>query len=184
MRKVLAAFNMTIDGNCDHTIPNPDAEIHVHYTNLLKESGVVLYGRNTFELMKYWQTFLSEPSKEKSMNDFAVTIDQIQKIVFSTTMDATGWESACLSYKPLQEKIMELKKLPGKDVLIGSRSLIIQLLNLNLIDELQLCIYPIIAGQGLQLFENIHHRIDLTHRWTKSFKSGAVIYSYKCLPKA
>lgn len=174
---------MTIDGNCDHTIPNPDVEIHEYYTNLLEESGVVLYGRNTFELMKYWQTFLSEPSKEKSINDFAVTIDQIQKIVFSTTIDATGWESACLSHKPLQEKIMELKKLPGKDVLIGSRSLIIQLLNLNLIDELQLCIYPIIAGQGLQLFENIHQRIDLTHQWTKSFKSGAVIHSYNCLPK-
>lgn len=183
MRKVLAVFNMTIDGNCDHTIPNPDVEIHEHYTHLLKESGVVLYGRNTFELMKYWQTFLSEPSKEKSMNDFAVTIDQIQKIVFSNTMESTGWESAYLSDQPLQEKIMQLKKLPGNDILIGSRSLIVQLLNLNLIDELQLCIYPIIAGQGLQLFENIHQRIDLSHQWTKSFKSGAVIHSYNCLPK-
>lgn len=53
MKKITAIFNMTIDGNCDHTIPNPDAEIHEHYTHLLKKSGAVLNGRKTFELMKF-----------------------------------------------------------------------------------------------------------------------------------
>lgn len=42
MRKVIAAFNMTLDGFCDHTSGIPDEEIHKHYTDLLNESGVIL----------------------------------------------------------------------------------------------------------------------------------------------
>jgi dihydrofolate reductase len=55
MRKIVAAFNMTLDGFCDHTVGLPDEEIHQHYTELLSEADAILYGRITYELMKYWQ---------------------------------------------------------------------------------------------------------------------------------
>lgn len=169
---------MTIDGNCDHTIPNPDADIHDHYSHLIENAEALLYGRITFELMKYWQTLLTHPSDNKSHNDFAIAIDKTPKIVFSRTMKSTGWDSAQLSDKSLPEKVKELKNGEGKDILICSRSLIIQLLNENLIDEFQLCIHPIIAGPGLMLFDKIKKRIDLTLSHTKTFKCGAVIHYY------
>ncbi|WP_293935103.1 hypothetical protein [Sphingobacterium sp. UBA6645] len=53
MRKVIAAFNTTIDGNCDHTAGIADQELHKHYTSLLENAGKILYGRITFELMQY-----------------------------------------------------------------------------------------------------------------------------------
>ena len=62
MRKVIAAFNTTIDGNCDHTAGIADQELHKHYTSLLDNAGTILYGRITFELMQYWQTMLLQPS--------------------------------------------------------------------------------------------------------------------------
>lgn len=83
MRKVIAAFNMTLDGFCDHTAGLPDEEIHQHYTELLSQGDAILYGRITYQLMEFWRTFLENPSEEKSMNDFAVAIDKIPKIVFS-----------------------------------------------------------------------------------------------------
>src|SRR5690606_29313938 len=149
MRKVIAAFNTTIDGNCDHTAGIVDEEIHQHYTNLLDNAGVLLYGRTTYQLMEFWRTILEKPSEEKSMNDFAMAIDKIQKIVFSHTLKNVDWESAKLANRNLEEEVLELKQQSGKDIFVGSRSLIIQLMNLNLIDELQLCIQPVIAGKGL-----------------------------------
>ena len=178
MRKLIAAINMTIDGIFDHTAGLPDEEIHQHYTELLGEGDVILYGRTTYQLMEYWRTFLENPSEEKSMNDFAIAIDNIPKIVFSHTLKNVEWKSATLANRDLKEIVLELKKQPGKDIFVGSRSLIIQLLKLNLIDELQLCIYPVVAGNGLPLFENINDRTIFNLVKTKTFKGGAVILYY------
>ncbi len=152
MRKVIAAINMTLDGFCDHTAGLPDEEIHQHYTELLGQADLILYGRITYQLMEFWRTLLENPSDEKSMNDFAVAIGKIPKIVFSHTLKDVEWDSAKLSNKSLEEKVLELKQWPGRDVLVGSRSLIIQLMKLNLIDEYQLCVHPVVAGNGLSLF--------------------------------
>lgn len=179
MRKIIAAFNITLDGNCDHTAGLPDAEVHYHYTQLLNESGAILYGRTTYELMEYWRPMIQNPTGEKSMDDFAKAIDRIPKIVFSNSLTATGWETATLATKPLEQVAAELKQQPGGDILVGSRSLIIQLMNLNLIDELQLCIYPVIAGKGLMLFDDIKERTVLKLIKTKTFKSGAVLHYYQ-----
>ena len=47
MKKLIAAINMTIDGFCDHTAGIPDEEIHRHYADLLNDSDVVLYLKET-----------------------------------------------------------------------------------------------------------------------------------------
>lgn len=175
MRKVIAAFNMTLDGVCDHTAGIADKELHQHYSDLINNGGVILYGRTTFELMKFWQNLLQKPSGKKSMDDFARAIDRIPKLIFSTTLKDTGWNSAKISDKSLKEKITELKQQTGKDILIGSRSLIIESLNKNLIDEFQLCIHPIIEGSGSQLFDQIKQRIHLKLNTVKVMQSGATV---------
>jgi len=179
MRKLIAGINMTLDGFCDHTAGIPDEEIHQHYAELLDNADVVLYGRITYQLMQYWQTLLKNPSGEKSMDDFAMAIDKIPKIVFSHTLKNTEWDSAKLSNKSLEEMVLELKQQPGRDILVGSRSLIIQLMKLNLIDEYQLCVHPVVAGSGLPLFENINDRTILKLIKTKTFSSGAITLYYE-----
>lgn len=129
--------------------------------------------------MQFWQTLLQNPSGKKSMDDFAISIDKIPKLVFSNTLKDTNWNSAKLSDRPLNEQVLELKQQPGKDILVGSRSLIIQLLNSNLIDEFQICIHPIIEGQGLRLFDQIKDRIMLKLNKTKSLNSGATVFYYE-----
>jgi len=179
MRKLIAAINMTLDGICDHTAGIPDEEIHQHYTDLLSNAGTILYGRITYQLMEYWRTLLENPSNEKSMNDFAIAIDKIPKIVFSHTLKNVDWESAKLANQDIEKEVLELKQQPGKDILVGSRSLIIQLMKLNLLDEFQLCIYPVIEGTGLPLFENIKDRTLLKLIKTKTFSGGAVMLYYE-----
>ena len=179
MRRVIAAINMTLDGICDHTAGIPDEEIHQHYTELLGQGDAILYGRTTYQLMEFWRTLLKNPSEEKSMNDFAEAMNKIPKIVFSRTLKEVDWESASLADRNLKETVLELKQQPGKDIFAGSPSVIIQLLNLKLIDEFQLCIYPVAAGKGLPLFENINGRIFFKLVKTKTFSGGAVILYYE-----
>ena len=179
MRKVIAAINMTIDGVCDHKAGLPDEEVHQHYTDLLDSADVILYGRITYQLMQYWQTQLTNPSGKKTADDFAIAIDKIQKIVFSHKLKNTDWESAKLATKPIEKLVRELKQQSGKDILVGSRSLIIQLMKLNIIDEFQLCVHPVVAGSGLPLFENITDRTVFKLTKTKTFSGGAVMLYYE-----
>lgn len=178
MRKIIAAINTTLDAVCDHTAGIPDAELHQHYTELLVRSDGILYGRATFQLMEYWKTLLDNPSADKAMQDFAIAINNIPKIVFSNTLKRVDWKSARLAQRHLKEEVLELQTKPGRDILVGSRSIIIQLMNLNLIDELQLCIYPVITGSGQPLFENINHSRVLQLAHTKTFTNGAFLLYY------
>ena len=179
MRKVIAAINMTLDGFCDHTAGIPDEAIHKHYTDMLNNGGVILYGRITYQLMQFWQSLIKNPSGEKTMDDFAIAIDKIPKIVFSHTLKNTEWDSAKLSNRSIDEEVLELKQQSGKDIFVGSRSLIIQLMKFNLIDEYQLMVHPVVAGGGLPLFENINRRTILKLIKTETFSGGAVILYYE-----
>lgn len=179
MRKVIAAINMTLDGICDHTAGIPDEDLHQHYADLLDNAGVLLYGRTTYHLMQFWQTQLKNPSGQKSMDDFALAIDKIPKIVFSQTLKNTEWDSAKLATKEIEKEVLELRQQSGKDILVGSRSLIIQLINLNLIDEFQICIHAMLEGKGMPLFDKIKYRTIFRLLKTKIFNSGAIVLYYE-----
>ena len=179
MRKLIAAINMTLDGNCDHTAGIPDDEIHQHYKELLDSADDIIYGRITYQLMEYWPTVLKNPTGNKSMDEFAESIDNITKIVFSRTLEHVTWRNTRLAKGGIEEEVSALKQQPGRDILVGSPGLIIELLKLNLIDEFQLCIHPVITGKGLQLFDDINERINLKLLKTKTFGGGAVILYYE-----
>ena len=183
MRKVIAAINMTLDGFCDHTALSADDEIHQHYNELLKSADVILYGRITYQLMEYWPTVVKNPTGNKSIDEFALTMDNIPKVVFSRTLKNVEWKTARLAKGDIKEVVLELKQSPNggsKDILVGSRSLIVTLLDLNLIDEFQVCVQPIIAGKGLPLFNNINDRINLKLLKTKNFtSSGSITFYYQ-----
>lgn len=178
MRKVIAAINMTLDGYCDHTAGIADEELHQHYADLLDNAGTVLYGRKTYQLMEFWRSLALNPSGEKSIDDFAKVMDRVPKIVFSHTLKQVDWKSAKLASQNLQEEVLSLKEQTGKDILVGSRSLIMQLLKLNLVDEFQLCVHPVVRGGNLPLFEDINDFVFKLIK-TKSFGNGALTFYYK-----
>ena len=172
-------MNMTLDGFCNHTAMIADDEIHQHYTELLRNAGTVLYGRITYQLMEsYWPTVVKSPTGNKPMDDFAVTIDNVSKIVYSRTLKSVDWKNTKLKKEIIKEDILELKEQAGKNIFAGSPSLIVALTQLDLIDEYQLAIQPIILGTGLPLFKNIEDRVNLKFIKTKTFGCGAVVHYY------
>jgi dihydrofolate reductase len=183
MRKVIAAMNMTLDGFCDHTSMIADEEIHQHYADALSNAGYVLWGRVTYQLMEsYWPSVVKNPTGDEATDRFAVIVDKIPKVVFSRTLKNVEWESARLAKKELKEEVLELKQSGnggGKDILVGSPSLIVELTQMGLIDEYQLCVHPVIGGSSLPLFKNINDRIVLKLIKTKTFSADQILLYYE-----
>lgn len=180
MRKLIAAINMTLDGFCDHTAAIADDEIHQHYNELLSNVDTIIFGRITYQLMEsYWPAVVKNPTGNNPIDEFAVLIDNISKIVFSRSLENVDWKNTILKKEIIKEEILELKQQAGANILVGSPSLIIALAQLDLIDEYQISVQPIILGSGLPLFKNIKDRIDLKLLKTKTFGCGAVTLYYK-----
>jgi dihydrofolate reductase len=180
MRPLIAAINMTLDGFCDHTAMIADDELHQHYNELLSNADTLLYGRITYQLMEsYWPSVVKNPTGNKPMDEFAVLIDNISKIVFSRTLKNVDWKNTKLKKEVTKEEILELKQQAGKDIVVGSPSLIVALAQLELIDEFQLGVQPTVLGSGLPLFRNVKDRIDLKLLKTKTFGCGAVTHYYE-----
>jgi dihydrofolate reductase len=184
MRKLIAAINMTLDGFCDHTAMIADEEIHQHYNELLSNADTLIYGRITYQLMEsYWPSVVKNPTGNKPMDEFAVLIDNISKIVFSRTLKNVDWKNTKLKKEVIKEEILELKQQAGKNILVGSPSLIVALTQLDLIDEYQLSVQPTVLGSGLPLFKNLKDRVNLKFLKTKTFGCGAVTLYYEPVEK-
>src|SRR5688500_6973690 len=136
MRKLIAAINITLDGFCDHTAMMADDEIHEHYNELLRNADTLIYGRITYQLMEnYWPSVVKNPTGNQPMDDFAVLIDNISKIVFSHTLQHVDWKNTTLKKEIIKKEIEELKQQAGKNILVGSPGSIVALTQLDLVDE-------------------------------------------------
>jgi dihydrofolate reductase len=180
MRKLIAALNMSLDGFCDHTAMDADDEIHQYYADMLKNAGLLLYGRTTYQLMEsYWPSVVKNPTGNKSTDEFAVAIDNVPKIVFSRTLKKVDWHSATVRSELRKEEIQELKRQEGNDIFAGSPGLIVALTQLGLFDEYQIAVHPTLVGSGLPLFKNITERVNLKLIKTRVFGCGAVVLCYE-----
>ena len=92
------------------------------------------------------------------------------------------WKNTKLKKEVIKEEVLELKQSRNsgsKNILVGSPSLIVALTQLDLIDEYQLGVQPIVLGSGLPLFKNVKDRVNLKLLKTKTFVCGAVILYYE-----
>jgi len=181
MRNVVFAINITIDGYCGHESAIADDELHEYFTGLLRNSGVEIFGRNTYNLMyPYWHNVAVNQSESKVINEFARVYDAIPKIVFSTTLKSVEWNNTTLLRSNLREEILKLKQQPGKSIFIGGLNIGSQVAQWNLIDEYYFVVHPVIAGEGPRLFESGgKHSLEFID--SKKFHSGAVALHYKAI---
>jgi dihydrofolate reductase len=181
MRKVVFAINITIDGYCGHESAIADDELHEYFSGLLRESGVEIFGRNTYNLMyPYWHDVAVNQSETKLINEFARAYDAVPKIVFSTTLKNVEWNNTTLLHSNLREEIMKLKQQPGKNIFIGGLNVGSQVAQWDLIDEYHFVVHPVIAGKGPRLFESGgEHSLILIS--SKKFQSGAIALHYKTI---
>ena len=180
MRNVIFAINITLDGCCDHTKGIADEEILEHYTQLLGDVDLLVFGRKTYQLMvPYWPDIAKNQSETKAENEFARTFDSINKVVFSQSLDSAEGNTRIVRTKP-HDEILKLRQEEGKSILIGGVNIPSQLIELGLVDEYRFVVQPIVAGEGRRLLEDVSlpEKLQLKLVDSKFFKSGCVALRY------
>lgn len=183
MRKVIFGINLTLDGCCDHTKVNANEDIHEYFAQQMREAGLLVYGRITYQLMvPFWPDLAKTQSgPTKSINDFALAFDSVpQIVVFSRTLQTVEAKNTRIVRGDLENEIRKLKQEPGKDILVGGVDLPSQLIALDLIDEYRFVIHPTLAGEGRRLLDatNLQERLQLKLVDSKVFTSGCIAVRY------
>jgi dihydrofolate reductase len=108
------------------------------------ESGVMLYGRTTWELLGGLLSVRDD--------DFSVAMTKIAKIVVSNTLtDVSGWNNSQLATQPISE-VVRSETADRDVVVVGSLSIVRQLQDADLVDEYRLMTFPTLVGSGERLF--------------------------------
>jgi len=182
MRKLIYVINLSIDGCLDHTIGVPDEELFDFYINLVRNAGMFVYGRTTYELMvPYWPDIAKNPAgKTKADVEFAEAFDAVEKVVFSKSLEKAEGKNSRIVRTKAEDEIRKLKQDEGKNIYVGGVALPSYLIGLDLVDEYIFTIMPVIAGKGKRLMEGIsmQEKLGLKLVDTKVSKSGSVILHY------
>lgn len=183
MRNAVFAINMTVDGYFGHEdMIGADDELHEYFTGLMRQAGVVLFGRKTYQLLfPFWHTVAENQSMTPASNEFARTIDAVDKIVFSSTLKGVDLQNTTISRAKIEVALQELKNQPGKDIFIDGLSIATHLAQLGMIDEYHFVVHPVVAGKGPRLFEadGLKDRLRLKLVGSKKLSSGAIALHYK-----
>jgi dihydrofolate reductase len=184
MAKLIYAINITLDGCCDHTKGTAGEDIHEYFTNLLRTVDTLVYGRITYQLMvPFWPDVAKNNSgPTASMNAFAKAFDAVSRIVvFSKTLEKAEGKNTRIVRANLQEEILKLKQEQGKDILLGGVALPEQLIKLDLIDEYNIVVHPVIAGEGRRLLDGVSLQDQLQLKLIDStnLRSGHVALRYR-----
>ena len=182
MAKVTASLFMALDGVVDPGVGN----WHFPYFNeqmgdavaKTHDADVMLFGRVTYDSFAgAW------PEREAAGEDdaaFAKRLGDMRKIVASRSTHELPWRNSEQLQGDLVEAVTALKHDPTVDriALSGSVSVVRQLLDAGLLDELHLFVHPAAAGSGLRLFEEGGPARHLELISSHAFATGVVYLVY------
>ena len=150
------SMNVTLDGCVDHREGIADDETHAFFTRLLAESGAMLWGRVTYEMMEsYWPAVArGDVDAPPALREWAVTLETKPKYVVSSTRNDFPWTNSHHISGDLRTGVQTLKDATPAGVLLGSGKLATELDRLELIDEYRFLVHPRIAGHGPTMYED------------------------------
>jgi dihydrofolate reductase len=181
MRKLVVWNLMTLDGYFEGSKPwdidfhnlawGPELEKYAEQFG--EEGDLLVFGRKTYEGMAaYWPSAESEDKIKAYMNGIA-------KIAVSRTMEKADWNNTRVVSDPVSE-LKRLKDQGGKTIFIfGSAELADTLLKAGLVDEIRICLVPVILGGGNPHFKPAEAQQPLKLLDSSVTKSGAVILRYE-----
>ncbi len=165
------------DGNIDwHPV---DDEFNLFAADFISQCDTALFGRTTYDLFAgFWPTVLSNANASPDDRSIAQSLNNMRKIVVSHNQSNTDWKNTETWQSLSVDKIKELKRQDGKNIVIyGSGTIVKQLTDLGLIDEYQIIVAPVILGSGKSLFDGSNQKM-LKLTGIKMFNAGNVLLTY------
>lgn len=150
------SLNVTLDGCIDHQAGIADDETHAFFTHLMDQSGAMLWGRVTYEMMEdYWPAVArGDEDAPPAIREWAVKLEAKPKYVVSSTRTDFTWHNSHHLTGDLRTDVQALKDATPAGVLVGSHQLATALDRLDLIDEYQFLVHPRIVGHGPTLYQS------------------------------
>ena len=164
---------MTLDGCIDHTQGIADDEMHDYWTQLMDQSGAMLFGRVTYEMMEEaWPAVARDDTASRAMREWAQKLEAKVKYVVSGSRIDFPWQNTIRVEGDLREAILALKAKTERGILVGAPRLSTALEELGLIDEYRIVVHPVISGRGPTLFHGLSNARQLELVSAQRFKSG------------
>lgn len=192
MRKLIIKMSLSLDGfvcdahgGKDWLFKTGDAESAAWSVNEIREAGLIIMGRTSFEEMApYWPT---------ATGPFAEPMNTIPKAVFTkkgfkgigplpsaTQEQAASWTGAQIINGDLAEEITKLKAEKGKPIVaIGGAGFVQGLIATGLVDEYHLAVHPVALGSGLPIFSGLKAPLYLKPGGVSVFPAGTIAYTYR-----
>jgi dihydrofolate reductase len=179
MQLSLDGFVSGPEGEMDWMVWEWDETLKNYVAGLTNSADTFLMGRATGEGMAvYWPTVTSNPESKEEEKWMAEKLNNLPKIVFSKTVTHINWTNVRVA-NDIIEEVRELKKEPGKDILIyGGAGIVSSFIRENLIDEYHLFINPVIIGKGKAIFNNTRQTMPLKLVDTIKSNTGIIILQY------
>ena len=143
------------------TSAHADPEMWPFLTSMFERADALLLGRTTWDAVSHG-------------------INVLPKYVPSTTLKDPTWQNTHVITGDVEAAIRELKAKPGRELQVhGSGVLLRWLLERDLVDELNLRLYPVVVGDGLRLFPEQGQSHDLELVESRSLSSGVTLLNYR-----
>jgi dihydrofolate reductase len=138
-----------------------------------RQSDALLIGRRTYESFAgAW------PKRE---GEFADKFNSMPKFVVSTTLGDPEWENTTvLDSGDATAQVRKLKEeFDGELQVPGSHQLVQELIESDLVDQINLMVFPVVLGTGKRVFEEKPERRKLRLEESKAVGDGVLVLIYE-----
>lgn len=156
--QIVYSFAVSVDGYIASAkrggigLPVPEEALHRHFNEMQKRNALNLYGRNMYEIMKYWDNPPAEsPDFE---HEYARAWQETPKVVFSSTLESVGPNARLVKDKADTENtVQQLKDETNGVIEVNGATFAASLIRFGLVDEFWLYTMPVVLGGGKPYFE-------------------------------
>jgi dihydrofolate reductase len=149
MAKLIFGLSQSLDGYVDHLEMPPGPALFRHFVEYARDLAGSVYGRRTYEIMRYWDEDLPEWDAEEL--DFAAVWRSQPKWVVSRSLKSVG-PNATLVDADLEAVMRGLKAQLVGEIAVAGPDLARSLTEFGLIDEYRLYFRPFVLGHGTPFF--------------------------------
>jgi dihydrofolate reductase len=157
-------------------VPHFDEPTGLFMDEVFRRADAFLVGRNTYEIFAASWGAMADPGDDVVAVGFAT----LPKYVASTTLTDPGWAGTTVLSGDVVAAVRGLKEKPGRELQVhGSGELVRWLLANDLLDELNLLVFPVVVGAGRRLFPETGPDTALELTGSRTTPTGVSIATYR-----
>jgi dihydrofolate reductase len=155
-------------------------EARDHLTQVTSPATTALLGRKNYQgFGGYWPAVAEDENADPRDRAFARWLDEVDKVVFSTTLQEADWPHSRIAPAGPADTVRELRQQDGGDIIVlSSASIIRALLEAGELDRLCITLCPELVGTGARLFDDGPAGSSWSLASATPTSSGAMCLSY------